>query len=77
MMSETIVTDSLDLSVVVPVYNERENLVPLEEELQEHLGNLNIDYEILFIDDGSQDGSAQLIKELQFRNPRIRWIRFK
>jgi glycosyltransferase involved in cell wall biosynthesis len=77
MMSETILTDNIDLSVVIPIYNERENLVPLEKELQDHLGNLNIDYEILFIDDGSQDGSAQLIKELQSRNPRIRLIQFK
>ena len=76
-MSETTPVDSLDLSVVIPVYNERENLVPLEEELQEHLGKLDIDYEILFIDDGSQDGSAQLIRELKSRNPRIRLIQFK
>lgn len=67
----------LDLSVVIPVYNERENLVPLEEELEEHLSALNCEYEILMIDDGSQDGSAQLIRELQKTNPRIRLIRFR
>lgn len=67
---------TLDLSIVIPLYNERENLVPLEEELEKHLSPLNRDYEIILVDDGSQDGSAHLIRELKKTNPHIRLIRF-
>jgi glycosyltransferase involved in cell wall biosynthesis len=66
----------LDLSVVIPVYNERESLVPLESELEKHLPRLNLDYEIILIDDGSTDGSVQLIRELQKQNPHIRLLQF-
>lgn len=66
----------LDLSVVIPVYNERESLPYLEEELQKHLEPLDLNYEVIFVDDGSQDGSANLIKTLKKNNPRIRLIRF-
>jgi dolichol-phosphate mannosyltransferase len=68
--------DSLDLSVVIPIYNERENLVPLEEKLNNILPTLGLDYEIVLVDDGSQDGSAELIGKLQEHNPHLRLIRF-
>ncbi len=67
---------SLDLSVVIPIYNERDNLVPLEEKLNETLPGLNLDYEVVLVDDGSQDGSAELIGKLQKHNSRLRLIRF-
>ena len=66
----------LDLSVVIPIYNERENLVPLEEKLNETLAGLNLDYEVVLVDDGSRDGSAELIGKLQKHNSRLRLIRF-
>lgn len=66
---------SLDLSVVIPIFNERENLVPLEEKLNESLSKLNLDYEIVLVDDGSQDGSGELISKLQKHNPHLRLIR--
>jgi len=66
-----------DLSIVIPLYNERENLVDLEETLQEHLGKLSQSYEIIFVDDGSQDGSAAVIQSLKCLNPQIRLIRFQ
>ncbi len=66
----------LDLSIVIPIYNERENLVPLEEKLNETLAKLNLDYEIILVDDGSQDGSGELILKLQKHNPHLRLIRF-
>ena len=68
---------SLDLSVVIPIYNERENLVPLEEKLNETLIGLNLDYEVILVDDGSQDGSSELIRKLQKHNPHLRLIRFQ
>lgn len=69
-------TGPLELSIVIPVYNERENLVFLEEGLEQHLSPLNRPYEILFVDDGSEDGSAGLVRSLKKHNPRIRLIRF-
>lgn len=62
------------LSIVIPVYNERENLAYLEEELTKHLFFIANDYEIILIDDGSYDGSAGLIQSLRKINPRIRLI---
>ena len=66
----------LDLSIVIPVYNERDNLVPLEEKLEKVLSKLQLSYEIIFIDDGSVDGSAHLIRSIKKINPRIKLIRF-
>ncbi|MFQ5673084.1 MAG: glycosyltransferase family 2 protein [Nitrospinales bacterium] len=70
-------SDSPDLSIVIPLYNERENLVDLEEELQKHLEKLRRSYEIIFIDDGSQDGGAEVIRCLKSINPHIRLIQFR
>ena len=80
-------TSGLDLSIVIPVYNERDNLVPLEEKLEEELSKLELSYEIILVDDGSVDGSPHIIKSIQkstklteiyqkfvsFISPRDRW----
>ena len=66
----------LDLSIVIPVYNERDNLVPLEKKLEEVLSKLQLSYEIILVDDGSVDGSAHLISSIKKINPRIKLIRF-
>jgi glycosyltransferase involved in cell wall biosynthesis len=64
------VTSSPELSVVVPLYNEEENLPILQEELRIALNGL--DYEIVFVDDGSVDGTADRIAAA----PNVRLIRF-
>ena len=69
-------TPDLDLSIVIPVYNERNNLVPLEEKLETELAKLNLNYEIILIDDGSVDGSHHIIDSLKKSNPRLKLIRF-
>lgn len=61
----------MELSVVVPVYNERESIELLTEELTRALLRLNLDYEIIFVDDGSNDGSPELLKQLTAKDPRI------
>jgi dolichol-phosphate mannosyltransferase len=76
-MSPSPTQKPLDLSVVIPIYNERENLVPLEEKLNETLAGLNLDYEVVLVDDGSRDGSAELIGKLQKHNSRLRLVRFR
>ncbi len=65
------------VSVVVPVYNEQENLEPLTRELTEVLAGVDRPYEIIFVDDGSTDASPQKIEELQQLNACIRLLRFK
>ena len=52
------------LSIVIPVYNEEESLPSLYSELQEVLSSLNIQYEIIFINDGSTDKSLSVLKEI-------------
>ena len=65
------------LSLVIPVYNESESLIPLHQEIDEVAKKENLLIEIIFIDDGSSDGSWKLIKELVAKDARIRGIRFR
>ena len=57
----------MQLSVVIPLFNEQESLVPLTEWLDKALTKAAIDYEILFIDDGSTDGSWECVTGLRAR----------
>ncbi|RME41571.1 MAG: glycosyltransferase [Planctomycetota bacterium] len=66
--------DRCDLSVIVPVFDEEENVEPLCGELHEALDPTGLDYEILFIDDGSRDGSLDRLIGLAERHPRVRVI---
>ena len=66
-----------DLSVVIPVYNEEENLGPLWVELREVLEGAGLDFEVVFVDDGSRDRSAEIIRGFREGSPRVRLVRFK
>lgn len=68
---------NIDISVVVPVFNEEPNIKPLCEGLRKVLEGLSKAYEILFIDDGSSDNSFQVLKELHEKHPNIRLIQFR
>ncbi len=59
----------LDLSVLIPVYNEVENVGPLHAELNAVLGPLPLRYELIFVDDGSLDGTAAQLESIQARDP--------
>jgi glycosyltransferase involved in cell wall biosynthesis len=67
----------VDLSVVIPVYNEAENLPPLWAELRPVLEKLGLTFEVVFVDDGSGDGSAEIVRALRERDRRIRLVRLK
>ncbi len=65
------------LSLVIPVYNERESLAALCAEIDAAVRPLNREIEILFVDDGSRDGSWETICELAAKDPRVRGYRFR
>jgi glycosyltransferase involved in cell wall biosynthesis len=68
---------SPEISVVVPVYNEDENVLPLHEKLDASLRALNLAYEIIYVDDGSRDRSFALLDEIAQRDAHVRLIRFR
>jgi glycosyltransferase involved in cell wall biosynthesis len=68
---------SIDISVVVPVYNEEENLPVLIPQIAEVLGPLGKTYEMIFVDDGSKDRSRRILKEMAAQYPQIRILGFK
>jgi glycosyltransferase involved in cell wall biosynthesis len=67
----------LGISVVVPVYNEEESLLPLYEALHAALDRTGRSFEIIFVDDGSRDGSFTVLKALHERDAHVRAIRFR
>ena len=67
----------LDLSVVIPVYNEEENLPLLWPELRDVLEPMGVSFEVVFVDDGSSDRSAEIIRGLRETDRRIRLVRLK
>lgn len=67
----------IELSVVVPLLNEVESLRSLSEEITAALHGQAISYEILFVDDGSTDGSFALIQQMHKEDERITAVRFR
>lgn len=65
----------MDISVVIPLLNERESLPELAAKLHQVLGSMGLRYEVLFIDDGSRDGSWEEIMHLHSLDARIKGIR--
>ena len=65
------------LSIVVPVYNEEENVRPLFEKIQTVCEALGEVYEVLFVDDGSRDETFAVLSELREQFPQLAVIRFK
>jgi glycosyltransferase involved in cell wall biosynthesis len=68
---------SLTVSVVVPLFNERPSLEALYQRLSQTLESITDAYEIIFVDDGSTDGSSKLLKEFHALNPAVHYIRFR
>ena len=67
---------AVDLSIVIPVFNERDNLEPLLREIAASLSGLEVSYEVLMIDDGSTDGSDEALRRLRGVYPALRVVRF-
>jgi len=67
---------TVELSVVIPVFNEEGILPELIRRLSASAGLVTEDYELLFVNDGSQDSTLQLLKMAAITDPRIRFISF-
>ena len=66
-----------DISIVVPLYNEAESLPHLAEWIDRVMKEHGFSYEVVMVDDGSRDGSWQVIEELHQKNPAYRGIKFR
>ncbi|MDQ0967238.1 glycosyltransferase involved in cell wall biosynthesis [Flavobacterium sp. W4I14] len=67
----------MDISVVVPLFNEDESLPELTAWIDKVMIDNNFSYEIILVDDGSTDRSWEVIEELRFQNPAIKGIKFR
>ncbi len=65
------------ISIVVPLYNEVESLPELHRWIKEVLTTNNLSYEVVFIDDGSKDGSWKIVEELKQQDSNVRGIKFQ
>ncbi len=74
-MSEN--TKGTTISIIIPVLNEEENIPVLHRELREVMDGFARPYELIFVDDGSKDGSFDILKELARKHRRTRLIRFR
>ena len=65
------------VSILVPLYNEEESLKPLVAEIKNALKKIDINYEIIFVDDGSTDRSLEMIKDFIKTDNKIKFISFR
>lgn len=66
----------MDLSVIIPIYNEETNIPTLYDRLRGVLDSMGLHYEFIFINDGSRDKSLQLVQTLALHDERVRFIDF-
>ncbi|MDE6642771.1 MAG: glycosyltransferase family 2 protein [Muribaculaceae bacterium] len=67
----------MDISVIVPLYNEEESLPELEQWIRRVMDENGFSYEIIFVNDGSTDGSWDVINRLSKENPAVRGVSFR
>ncbi len=67
----------MDLSVIIPIKDERDNLSPLSEQVREALTPLGCAYEVIFVDDGSVDGSFATLEKLAAADRRVKVVRLR
>ncbi len=68
---------SFEVSIVIPIYNEEENVALLHQSITEVMRHTNKSYEIIMVDDGSMDSTLSVLKEIQKNDPHLRIIKFR
>lgn len=67
----------MDLSIIVPLYNEEQSLRPLYQSIVNAIESLHLDYELLFVDDGSCDDTFAIASKLAAQNTRLKVLKFR
>jgi len=62
------------LSIILPTFNERQNIIPLYDEIKKHIEHLDIQYEIIFVDDNSPDMTIEEIRSLSAKDENVKYI---
>ena len=75
--TEDTLRNNPTVSLVVPVYNEEENILPLIQRIRNACDLLGQPYEVVFVDDGSKDGTFAVLEEIHRQDTRVRVIRFR
>ncbi|HDL17512.1 MAG TPA: glycosyltransferase, partial [Bacteroidetes bacterium] len=76
-MAQNHVKPKLDISVVIPLYNEEDNVDLLHKALDDVLSKMPEKYEIIFIDDGSSDNTFAKMRMLAQKDPNLKLIKFR
>jgi glycosyltransferase involved in cell wall biosynthesis len=66
-----------DISIVIPLYNEEDSLRELYQDIKKVLVSMKKNFEIIFVDDGSTDHSADVIRQLSNQDPRVKFLQFR
>ena len=69
--------DNLNLSIVVPLFNEEDSVLLLYQKIRNASNLVGSNYEIIFVDDGSQDRTYNLLREIRKADSRVKVIRFR
>ena len=74
---KTMENQKIDISIIIPVYNEEENVKELFSKIEGVLNRMQKTHEVIFIDDGSIDKTFDILKELSEKNKQLKVIRFR
>ncbi len=67
----------MDLSIIVPLYNEEESVTPMYDAIVQSVDRMGVNYEILFVDDGSKDNTVPIASKLAAKDKRLRIVKFR
>src|SRR5262245_7951608 len=76
-MKSMLINKPFELSIIIPVYNEVDNVEVLYQEIVAALPSERFIYEVIFIDDGSTDGTSERLKSLSQVHPHLRVLHHK
>jgi glycosyltransferase involved in cell wall biosynthesis len=69
--------NEFNLSIIVPTYNEEDNIIPLHDQINDAMKEAKLEFETIFIDDGSTDKTYQILKSLRESDERMKIIKFR